>query len=144
MNYAVKVSPLLPEDGGGFQATIPDFGRGVVGYGETQVEAVADLFAVLPAFLEALKATGQDIPVPAQSRQIGDFSGKFNVRIPKILHAQLVDLADENEVSLNQMVTMLLTNAVTVAMAGGLLEVSETSAASRSARGVIPLVRSAS
>lgn len=125
MNYAVKVTSLAPEDGGGFQAIVPAFGRGLVGYGPTQTEAVADLLSLLPDFVDMLKSSGQEVPDPQHARPIEDFSGKFNVRIPKILHAQLVDMAEDNEVSLNQLVTMFLTNAVTMASMGCLMGYSE-------------------
>jgi len=128
MKYTVKVSALGDEYGGGFQALVPRFGRGVVGYGETQTAAVEDLLAVLPHFVEALKATGQDVPEPEQSRDVEEFSGKFNVRLPKLLHAELVDLAEENEVSLNQLVTMLLTSAMERARAGRLSDEREVRA----------------
>lgn len=113
----MKISPLPAEEGGGFQAIVPQFGRGVVGYGETQEQAAKDLSCVLPSYLAALKETGQEVPPPEPARLIDDFSGKFNIRVPKLLHAQLADLSDENGVSLNQMVTMLLTSGVTAARA---------------------------
>lgn len=125
MNYPVKVNALPENLGGGFQALIPQFGRGVVGYGETHTEAVADLMSVLPDFLEDLKELGQQVPEPKIARPVEEFSGKFNVRIPRLLHAELVDLADDNDVSLNQMVTMLLTNALAVAKAGRMMDVLE-------------------
>lgn len=115
MKYTIKVAPLSPEDGGGYQALIGQFGRGVVGYGETHAEAVEDLIEALPTFIEALAETGQEVPASEISRPVEEFSGKFNVRIPKLLHAELSDLAEDNEVSLNQMVTMLLSAGVVFA-----------------------------
>lgn len=112
LSYGFKVVALSEEDGGGFQATIPEFARGVVGYGETQVEAVKDLYEVLPDFLDVLEETGQTIPTPQLARPDLDFSGKFNVRVPKILHANLVEAAEENGVSLNSMVTTLLAEGI--------------------------------
>lgn len=112
LSYGFKVTALSEEDGGGFQATIPEFARGVVGYGETQVEAVKDLYELLPDFLDVLEESGQPIPAPQLARTHQDFSGKFNVRVPRILHANLVEAAEENGVSLNSMITTLLAEGV--------------------------------
>ena len=48
----------------------------------------------------------EDIPLPSY---MPEYSGKFNVRIPKSLHHLLVDAAERDGVSLNQYVVMLLT-----------------------------------
>jgi antitoxin HicB len=113
LSYEFRVTSLREEDGGGFQATIPEFGRGVVGYGESQVEAVQDLYSLLPDFLEVLAETGQVIPSPLPAKPHLEFSGKFNVRVPKLLHAKLVETAEENGVSLNSLVTTLLAEGTT-------------------------------
>lgn len=131
-NYSIKVTPLAVDMGGGFQAIIPQFGRGIVGYGDDQASAVGDLLSALPGFLDFLAETGQEAPEPEIPREVEEFSGKFNVRIPKVLHADLTDLAEENEVSLNQMVTMLLTSAAVQARSGRLA--SRSSEAQRSRR----------
>ena len=44
------------------------------------------------------------LPEPAVGPQRREFSGKFNVRIPKSLHAALVHEAETEAVSLNQLV----------------------------------------
>jgi hypothetical protein len=44
------------------------------------------------------------LPEPAVGPQRREFSGKFNVRIPKSLHAALVREAEAEAVSLNQLV----------------------------------------
>jgi antitoxin HicB len=113
LSYEFRVTSLMDEDGGGFQATIPEFGRGVVGYGESQVEAVQDLYSLLPDFLDVLAETGQVIPSPLPAKPHLEFSGKFNVRVPKLLHAKLVETAEENGVSLNSLVTTLLAEGTT-------------------------------
>lgn len=60
--YSVQVQPLSEEDGGGYEALFPQLGRGVVGYGATQEEAVQDLMEAIPLFLSVLKETGQMLP----------------------------------------------------------------------------------
>lgn len=49
--------------------------------------------------------SGQDIPLPSYP---SDYSGKFNIRLPRSLHRDLAESADEENVSLNQYVTMFL------------------------------------
>src|SRR5436190_6746382 len=44
------------------------------------------------------------LPEPAPGPQRHEYSGKFNVRIPKTLHAALVSEAEAEGVSLNQLV----------------------------------------
>ena len=55
---------------------------------------------------EALRR-GVDIPEPTGD----EFSGKFNVRVPKFLHRKLVYKAKNEGVSLNTLVTTTLASA---------------------------------
>jgi hypothetical protein len=48
------------------------------------------------------------LPEPPLGRQRRDFSGKFNVRVPKSLHAALASEAEAEGVSLNQLVVAKL------------------------------------
>lgn len=116
--YSLQISPLNEEDGGGFQALFPPLARSVVGYGESPQEAIADLHKALPLFLKVLEKTGQTLPEATAEKEWEDFSGKFNVRVPKILHAQLVELAEEQGVSLNSLVQTVLTSGATALTAG--------------------------
>src|SRR5205809_6685609 len=45
-----------------------------------------------------------DLPEPSVGPQRREYSGKFNVRVPKSLHAALVSEAEAEAVSLNQLV----------------------------------------
>jgi len=48
------------------------------------------------------------LPEPAVGRQSREYSGKFNVRVPKSLHAALANEAEAEGVSLNQLVVAKL------------------------------------
>jgi hypothetical protein len=48
------------------------------------------------------------LPEPPAGRQWPEYSGKFNVRVPKSLHAALVSEAEAKGVSLNQLVVAKL------------------------------------
>lgn len=117
-SYPVQVSALCEEEGGGFQALFPPLARSVVGYGATPQEAISDLYVVLPAFLKLMDKTEQTLPEAPAEKGWDDYSGKFNVRVAKMLHAQLADLAEEQNVSLNSLVQTILTSGATALTAG--------------------------
>ncbi len=116
--YSMQVKPLLEEDGGGFEALFPQLVRSLVGYGETQQEAVEDLLSAVPTFLQVMEESKQNLPAPEGPKTWDEFSGKFNVRVPKMLHAKLVRLADEQGVSLNSLVQTVLMSGATALEAG--------------------------
>lgn len=124
-SYPIQVSALVEEEGGGFQALFPPLARSVVGYGETPQEAIADLEKVVPLFLKMMDKTEQTLPEVAAEKDWDDFSGKFNVRVAKMLHAQLVELAEDQGVSLNSLVQTVLTSGATALAAGKMFGVLE-------------------
>ncbi len=75
----------------------------------TQVEEIAEI----PAMAESVRRLwigaeydrGTEIPLPSYPEE---YSGRFNLRIPKSLHRQLSESAECDGVSLNQYVTALL------------------------------------
>jgi hypothetical protein len=77
--------------------------------GDTAAEALANIQEVLPLWLEGAIESGFDIP---ELRHEEDYSGKFVVRVPRSLHRELVQGAQEEGVSLNQLVNTLLARAL--------------------------------
>ena len=75
----------------------------------TQVESLDELVAmaneVRELWIETEYERGREIPPPSYPEE---YSGKFNVRLPKSLHRLLAWQADEDGVSLNQYVVALL------------------------------------
>lgn len=116
--YPIQVSQLSDEDGGGFQALYPPLARSIVGYGETPAEAVTDLVGLVPSFLDFMAQTGQMVPDAPVEKDWDEFSGKFNVRVPRVLHAQLVELAEAQGVSLNSLIQTVLASGATALAAG--------------------------
>jgi antitoxin HicB len=109
----------LPDDlGGGFEAVVPRLRRGVVGRGATPLDALEDLQAALPAFMEAVEEMGLQLPDEPELQDWDDYSGKFNVRLPRMLHARLAGMAAEQGVSLNSLVQTLLAAGVTAVDVG--------------------------
>lgn len=86
--------------------------------GDNAVEALNLLKEAQVGWLEVALKTGYPIPEPRASEE---YSGKFNLRIPRSLHRDLVDAANRENVSLNQFVGTELARAV-----GSKLRPSET------------------
>lgn len=97
---------VIADPDGGYVVRFPDL-PGCM----TQIEDLSDLGIVADEirtlWIEAAFDLGQEIPAPSYPEE---FSGKFNVRIPKSLHRDLVVLAAEEGVSLNQLVVSLLSD----------------------------------
>ena len=60
------IEPLLPEDGGGYLATVPDL-PGCMSDGETRELAARNVADAIEAWIEEAHALGRAIPVPSQS-----------------------------------------------------------------------------
>lgn len=96
---------LCPDNEGNFIARVVEF-PGCMAHGETEVEALAELAEVQKAWLEIRLEDGLEIPEPAGVADLP--SGKWLQRVPRSLHAKLVELAERDGVSLNQYVTSVL------------------------------------
>jgi antitoxin HicB len=101
--YEIKI---IPDEGSGYFAVrFPDFPNVITG-GYRLEEAIRNAREALGLTIETMEKHKVPLPKP-KSR----FSGQFNVRIPKDLHRELVRIADEEGVSLNALVTYLLTQS---------------------------------
>ena len=99
-DYPFEVRPLPEDDGDGYLISFPDFAK-CISNGETIEVALVNGRNALKATIAALKA--KKLPVPAPNSG-GAASGKFVVRVPKTLHAQLAARARAEGVSLNTLV----------------------------------------
>ncbi len=104
LGYEIKITP--DTDSGYFAVRFPDF-RGIVTGGYTLEEAIKNAQEALDLTIDTMKRSKMPLPKP-KSR----FSGQFNVRVPKDLHRELVRKAEEEGVSLNALVTYLLSQSV--------------------------------
>ncbi|MDQ6718884.1 MAG: type II toxin-antitoxin system HicB family antitoxin [Gemmatimonadota bacterium] len=84
----------------GWIATSPEF-PGLSAFGESDIEALAELNNAIEAASETYASEGWRLPEPGASR--GDFSGQLRLRIPKYLHAAATRRAQAEGVSLNSM-----------------------------------------
>jgi len=75
----------------------------------TQVETLEELPAMAEdarqGWIETEYERGNDIPLPSVAEE---YSGKFNLRLPRSLHRTLAEAAEKEGVSLNQYVVALL------------------------------------
>jgi len=105
--YKIEIVPIAEDEGGGYLARLPQFGTlGIVGDGDTKEEALADLVENQKERFQQYLDEGLEIPEPEVEND--DYSGRFVVRLPKLLHRELTQSAQKNGVSLNQYVCTLL------------------------------------
>ena len=93
---------------GGYVIVYPDL-PGCLSQAETLDEIPAMAEDARAGWIETEYEEGRNIPEPSHQ----EYSGKFNVRIPKSLHRSLADAAAQDGVSLNQYVVMLLSSGNT-------------------------------
>ena len=78
--------------------------------GDTPEEAADMIQDALGAWLEVALEDGRPIPEPQTTAA---YSGRFVVRVPRTLHQQLVEAAEQEGVSLNQFINVALAGRVT-------------------------------
>jgi antitoxin HicB len=107
--YRVALTPDADEDGrSGWLAEVVEL-PGAVSQGSTPDEAVERVRDAMEGWISVALDDGREIPRP---REENAYSGRFVVRLPASLHAQLARQADAEGVSLNQFVGAALAAAV--------------------------------
>jgi antitoxin HicB len=106
LKYPVSIEEA-PE--GGYFIQIKDL-PGCLSQGETVEEALEMIEEARRLWLESMYEDGNEIPLPGADEK--QYSGKFNVRIPKSLHRKLDELAEQEGVSLNHYLVSTLSRAV--------------------------------
>ncbi|KJS16407.1 MAG: DNA repair protein [Peptococcaceae bacterium BRH_c4b] len=100
---------LTPAEEGGYVVSVPDL-PGCISQGETLEEAIKMIEDAKICWLEVAMEEGIAIPRPTRTDE--EYSGKFNIRVPKSLHRILAEKAKEENVSLNQYVNYQLSRGV--------------------------------
>lgn len=100
--YRIEIHPAIE---GGFVAAIPDL-PGCITQGDTQEETIQMIEDAKKAWIETALEEGIEIPEPIPNED--EFSGRFNLRIPRSLHRDLTKRAEREKVSLNMLATYLL------------------------------------
>lgn len=100
---------VIPEEDGSFRAEIIEF-PGCLAIGNTAAEAIGSLEDTAIDWLVAALENNQPIPPPIDVSN--DYSGKLVLRIPKSLHKKASWIAEREGVSLNQLISTSLSEAV--------------------------------
>jgi predicted RNase H-like HicB family nuclease len=100
LNYPIE----LIHDSGDWVASVPDL-PGCISYGETVSSAVENVQKTKALWIKGQFEHDHSIPEPTVE---ADFSGKFVLRVPKVLHRSLVYEARKQGVSLNHYASHLL------------------------------------
>jgi antitoxin HicB len=99
---------LIPEPQEGWFVAIKEL-PGCMTDSDTPEEALKEIREIQREWLEIAIEEGIDIPEP---RMDEDYSGRFNLRVPRSLHRRLVETAEREGVSLNQYINDVLAGAV--------------------------------
>ena len=100
---------LRRDEDGDFVATVQEL-PGCVAHGESEAKALKAIKKMQVLWFEECLESGQLIPEPQIEEELP--SGKWLQRAPRSLHRRLVQVAQREGVSLNQLVTTMLTEAV--------------------------------
>jgi antitoxin HicB len=107
--YTVEITYDRDADGNeGYVAEVREL-PGCISQGSTIEEAAAHIRDAMQGWISVGLEDGKEIPVP---RDPGAYSGRFLLRLPRGLHAELAREAEREGVSLNQYVTTTLAGAV--------------------------------
>ncbi len=85
---------------------------GCISHGTDEVEALRNLREMQRLWIEDCIETGQPVPEPQKGEPLP--SGKWVQRVPRRLHRRLTEMARSEGVSLNQLVTSMLAEQVSV------------------------------
>lgn len=99
---------LVPDPEGGWFVAVREL-PGCMSQGDTKEEALEMIQDAMEGWLEVALEDGIPIPEP---RSLDKYSGKFVVRVPRSLHHDLVQRAEEEGTSLNQYINVLLAYAI--------------------------------
>ena len=109
LDYQNRIEKLSPEDGGGYYITYPDL-PGCSSDGETIEEAIKMGEDARICWIETAYETGKEIPLPFS--HIDNFKGRITVRVPKTMHKELIEEADEEGISLNQYLIYIISKGM--------------------------------
>ena len=105
VNYPIEV--FWTDEDEGFIAIAPDL-PGASAWGKTEAGAIKELRIAIDLWIKAARKVGNPVPKPSDRTDL-TYSGKFLMRVPKRLHAELAHAAKSQGVSLNQYVLYVLT-----------------------------------
>jgi predicted RNase H-like HicB family nuclease len=109
MSLPYSMTVRMDPAGGIFVARVTEF-PGCSGHGDSAETAIRMLQDNMATWIEACLASNVQIPKPMSVDELP--SGKWLQRVPKTLHADLIELSRNEETSLNQLVVTILSRYV--------------------------------
>lgn len=107
-DYHYLINILWSEEDRCYIAEVPEL-EGCLTHGKTAEQALKNAKDAIASWIDAAKQMGHPIPQPVLKRKV---SGKFNVRLPKQLHQMLILKSAQEKVSLNSLVSNILSQNV--------------------------------
>ena len=102
------VRNLLPDGGGGYTVTVQEF-PGCIAEGDTAEDALRNFDAAAASWIEAAVASGLAIVEPVEAPL---YSGRIALRIPGGLHQDVARLAQIDDCSINQLLSVAISEYV--------------------------------
>lgn len=102
------VRNLLPDADGGYTVTVREF-PGCVAEGDTAEDALRNFDAAAASWIEAALASGLEIAEPVE---MPVYSGRIALRIPASLHQSVAHLAEIDDCSINQLLSVAIAEHV--------------------------------
>jgi len=106
MSYGIA---LRKDEDGDWVARVEEL-PGCIAHGETPARALENLEEVKAAWIEDAIEAGDAVPEPRPDEKLP--SGKWLQRVPRSLHKGLTEMAENEGVSLNQLVTTVLAESL--------------------------------
>jgi len=104
LQYPIRVEPIPSQLGGGWVACVPVLGEKVFrGTGDTPEDALRELEDLKDVYFMQMIRKGRQIPPPPEPRP-RQCSGQVLVRMLPSMHAELATRADEEGVSINNLI----------------------------------------
>ncbi|OQY60306.1 MAG: hypothetical protein B6245_02165 [Desulfobacteraceae bacterium 4572_88] len=102
--YKIEVVPIPSEDGGGYEASLPEIGRfAIVGDGDTPAEAIEDLERIKTEQFRHYLEKGIDIPEPDIKSEEKN-SERFAICFPATLRKEIVLQSRESGISQDEFI----------------------------------------
>lgn len=104
LKYPFLMSILPPEEDGGYLIEFPDL-SGCMSDGETIEETIENGRGAVFCWIETAKEFGDEIPQPGPANGL---SGHWIQHVPEHIYTQLSQRAEQEGISLNALVTAML------------------------------------
>lgn len=105
--YAISVKKITDDGVDYYEAKVREL-PDVAEYGDSVAEVYALAIDTIEVTAEVFEAEGKSFPLPLLD--VDDFSGRVTLRMAKTLHRALASMAKHEEVSLNHIITYILTH----------------------------------